>query len=629
MKTNKKGHFTPPPHLRKINYPLLFFILFAGATLTSCYDDNNISPLWAVVSDHEQRLSDLEEWQDQVNQNIESLQRLLNTTDYITAVTPLMEGGQEVGYTITFLNSDPINIYHGAQGDEGDKGEPGEQGDDGHTPQIGLTQGTDGNWYWTLDGELMLDKDNNPIRANGEDGQQGQQGQPGQSGASAPTPQIKLGSTIDSGAIGTDGGTVDPAAWYLSVDGGQTWYRITGDKGEQGDEGDKGDKGDAWLACAPEKSADGLYYTFTFSDDDNTDLSDNPTFKVPVYQAFSLGTGVLELNPGTSKEIDIVLPAGTTADDYRTLVAQITPEGTDGTYTDISTRAADAGGWSVEGDLQGKKVTVTAEATAQAAKALLRVTLIRNDGSEVTASCIVSLSHVIDEATKTYTVYTPQGLRAWADIYWDYNCTLAADIDMSGQTWPRIGGYSRTFDGAGHIIRNLNATTGFIDMLSSGGIVKNLLLVDANISGNAYAGGIVGNMIEGTVIACAVSGCTVKGMSCAGGIAGMTDIGLTCSVTACYAAFCKIQGQEATSGHIAGMGVLDSFSACYYDGIGNGLGGHQDQSGKVEWASNWPVAIIGKMNQLLSTHDYQWAENTDPATQATLPLVLVPNPTVQ
>ena len=190
MKTKKNGHFTPP-HLRKINYPLLFFILFAGASLTSCYDDNNISPLWAVVSDHEQRLSDLEKWQDQVNRNIASLQRLLNTTDYITAVTPLMEGGEEVGYTISFLNSDPINIYHGKKGDEGDKGEPGEQGDDGHTPQIGLTQGTDGNWYWTLDGELMLDKDNNPIRANGEDGQQGQQGQqgqPGQSGASAPTP---------------------------------------------------------------------------------------------------------------------------------------------------------------------------------------------------------------------------------------------------------------------------------------------------------------------------------------------------------------------------------------------------------------------------------------------------------
>ena len=578
-----------------------------------------------MVSDHEQRLSDLEEWQDQVNQNIASLQQLLNTTDYITSVTPLVEGGEEVGYTIQFLNSDPINIYHGKKGDEGDKGEPGEQGDDGHTPQIGLTQGTDGNWYWTLDGELMLDKDNNPIRANGEDGQQGQQGQqgqPGQSGASAPTPQIKLGSTIDSGAI-ADGGTVDPDAWYLSVDGGQTWYRITGDKGEQGDEGDKGDKGDAWLACAPEKSADGLYYTFTFSDDDNTDLSDNPTFKVPVYQAFSLGTGVLELNPGTSKEIDIVLPAGTTADDYRTLVAQITPEGTDGTYTDISTRAADAGGWSVEGDLQGKKVTVIAEATTQAAKALLRVTLIRNDGSEVTASCIVSLSHVIDEATKTYTVYTPQGLRAWADIYWDYNCTLAADIDMSGQTWPRIGGYSRTFDGAGHIIRNLNATTGFIDMLSSGGIVKNLLLVDANISGNSKAGGIVGNMMGGTVIACAVSECTVSGMDCAGGIAGAVDAEPN-SVIACYATSCDIKGPENTSGHIAGIAESTFFSVCYYDGAGNGLAGSsQLYPERVEQVNNnrWWEAL-GRMNQPLSTHDYQWTENTDSATKDFLPLVL-------
>ena len=261
----------------------------------------------------------------------------------------------------------------------------------------------------------MLDKDNNPIRANGEDGQQGQQGQPGQSGASAPTPQIKLGSTIDSGAI-ADGGTVDPDAWYLSVDGGQTWYRITGDKGEPGDEGDKGEQGDAFFADDPKLSDDGTHYTFTLSDDDNTDLSDNPTFKVPVYQAFSLGTGVLELNPGTN-EIDITLPAGTTADDYRALVAQITPEGADGTYTDISTRAGNAAGWSVEGDLQDPKVTVTAEATAQAAKALLRVTLIRNDGSELAASRIVSLPYVIDETTKTYTVYTPQGLLAWAAIY--------------------------------------------------------------------------------------------------------------------------------------------------------------------------------------------------------------------
>ena len=579
-----------------------------------------------MVSDHEQRLSDLEEWQDQVNRNIASLQQLLNTTDYITAVTPLVEGGEEVGYTIQFLNSDPINIYHGAQGEEGDKGE---QGDDGHTPQIGLTQGTDGNWYWTLDGELMLDKDNNPIRANGEDGQQGQQGQqgqPGQSGASAPTPQIKLGSTIDSGTIGTDGDTMQPDAWYLSVDGGQTWYRITGDKGEPGDEGDKGEQGDAFFADDPKLSDDGTHYTFTLSDDDNTDLSDNPTFKVPVYQAFSLGTGVLELNPGTT-EIEITLPAGTTADDYRALVAQITPEGEGGTFTDISTRADNAADWSVEGDLQGKKVTVTAEATAQVAKALLRVTLIRNDGSEVTASCILGLSYRIENGD-TYTVYTPQGLLAWASKSDDYNCTLAADIDMSGQTWPRIMGFDRTFDGAGHTIRNLTCSStmdaGFLLDLS-GGTVKNLLLVNATISGYGNVGGIVGRLLNGTVIACAVSGCKVSGNMDIGGIAGGSDG----TVTACYAASCSVTATESYAGQIAGI-VNGSINACYYDGDGNGIGlsNTGTSATRVDNVNGWQAAAQD-MNSQLAGNDYIWAVNPDEEARASLPLVLVPNPAVQ
>ena len=575
-----------------------------------------------MVSDHEQRLSDLEEWQDQVNRNIASLQRLLNTTDYITAVTPLMEGGEEVGYTITFLNSDPINIYHGKKGDEGEEGDKGEQGDDGHTPQIGLTQGTDGNWYWTLDGELMLDKDNNPIRANGEDGQQGQ---PGQTGASAPTPQIKLGSTLDTNAaVITDNGVVQPAAWYLSVDGGQTWYRITGDKGEQGDEGDKGDKGDSMFADDPKLSDDGTHYIFTLSDDDNTDLSDNPTIEIPVYRSLQIGngSGMFTLT-ATTQEITLTYPTGTEATDYRILVAQITPEGTDGTYTDIATRADDADGWSVEAKFNSDNTATLAITAGTSSNALLRVTLVKNDGSEVAASCIMSWQgYTIDAETSTYTVYTPQGLRAWAAIYWDYNCTLAADIDMSGQTWPRIGGYSRTFDGAGHIIRNLNATTGFIDMLSSGGIVKNLLLVDADISSNAHAGGIVGWMMGGTVIACAVSGCKVSGTNYAGGIAGAVDAEPN-SVIACYATSCDIKGPENTSGHIAGRGESVFFSACYYDGIGNGLGGRQDQPRLVEQVrqNSW-LEAMDSMNQQLSAHDYLWTVNTDPATQDDFPLVL-------
>ena len=163
--------------------PMAVFAL----SLAACSDDYDDTALWEQVNDNTSRIEALEQWQDEVNNNIAALQQLLNTTDYITSVTPVMKNGKEVGYTISFRNSDPITIYHGEKGDKGDKGDQGEQGEqgiqgepgkdgadgadgsdgkDGYTPQIGLTQQTDGNWYWTLDGELMLDPNGDPIRAN-------------------------------------------------------------------------------------------------------------------------------------------------------------------------------------------------------------------------------------------------------------------------------------------------------------------------------------------------------------------------------------------------------------------------------------------------------------------------------
>ena len=617
------------------------------------------------MNNHEDRLAALEQWQEETNHNIAAIQQLLNTTDCITAITPLMEGGQEVGYTITFLHSAPITIYHGKKGDKGDKGEQGDTGDkgeqgdkgdtgaDGHTPQIGLTQKEDGNWYWTLDGQLMTDPQGNPIRANGEDGKDGQDGtdgedgqdgtpgadgqpgQDGQDGTPAPTPQISLGSSLTTGTIMTDNGTKQADAWYLSVDDGQTWYRISGEDGEDGDPGPTGpqgptgptgpagatgDDGDSMFSQAPKLSDDGTHWTFY--------PKDGTPFDVPAYQTLIIGkgTGTLALSSMTT-EILLTYPTGTKVTDYRALVAQITPEGADGTYTDISTRADNAGGWSVEGDLQGPKVTVT----APGGNALLRVTLIRNDGSEVTASCIVSLPYVIDEETDTYTVYTPQGLRAWANNSREYDCILAADIDMSGQTWPKIESFARIFNGAGHTISNLNVTgdsdIGFIGHLK-GGTVKNLLLVDAINNGYISVGGIVGFQGGGTVIACAVSGCTVSGEVWIGGIAGENDD----TVTACYAASCSVTAtfDEETSGHITGNLLRGSINACYYDGEGNGIGigsGSGDAT-QVTGDITWQAAAEA-MNKQLAGNDYIWEVNTDKATKATLPLVLVPNPDVQ
>ena len=277
--------------------------------LAAC-DDYDDTALWNQVNDNTSRIEALEQWQDEVNNNIAALQQLLNTNDMITSVTPVTLGGEVTGYTIAFLHSDPITIYHGEKGDKGDKGDQGEQGEqgiqgepgkdgadgadgsdgkDGYTPQIGLTQQADGNWYWTLDGELMLDPNGDPIRANGDKGEQGDDGDKGDTGATgqpgtpAPTPQIKLGSSITSGTIETDNGTKDPDAWYLSVDNGKTWYRISGDKGDTGatgNPGQQGEQGDSFFTKAPE--VDKAAGTVTFY------LKGSESFTLPLYQGISI-----------------------------------------------------------------------------------------------------------------------------------------------------------------------------------------------------------------------------------------------------------------------------------------------------------------------------------------------------
>ena len=670
--------------------------------LAACSDDYDDTALWNTVNDHENRIAALEQWQDEVNNNIAALQQLLNTNDMITSVTPVMENGKEVGYTIAFLHSDPITIYHGEKGEKGDKGEqgiqgeqgvqgtPGKDGADGDTPVVGLLKGDDGNWYWTLDGELMTDPQGNPIRANGEDGKDGQPGQDGKPGADgeegepgapAPTPQIGLGSSIESGTIVTDNGVVQLDAWYLSVDGGATWYRISGDKGATGDKGDtgaqgpqgdqgeqgpqgiQGEQGDSWFACAPTLSEDGAYYIFTLADGDD-DPDNNPTIEVAAYQSLRIGTGTGTLAiTGATAEISLTYPDGTTADDYSALVTQITPEGADGTYTDISTRATDANGWSVEGDLANAKVTVV----AGSGKALLRVTLIRNNGDEVTASRIVEKpNYTVSEDGKTYTVYNAEGLIEWANAvnalvnqYLDLNCVLADDIEMQGKDFPVIckgnGGYdwyTGTFNGNGHTISNLtiNSEEDYIGFIRKGQdcTVQDVTFKNLSVTtSGANVGGILGTANGSTIVKnCHVIGGTIKsdkenGAGGMGGIIGFITSGdvevYACSssakiegtsyqgqggivgdnggtykyeggkITACYATGSFSNSSSQYVGAIAGGINYGEITACYWDMEDVTYGYYKTTDSGKEGVSegkifgdNWD-AVITTMNNALAS----------------------------
>lgn len=305
----------------------LTLLLLAALTFAACkYDD---SELWEQVNQNTEelaaqaaRIAALEAWQAETNTNIQALQTLLSTTDYITAVTPVVKDGVEVGFTISFLNTPAITIYHGTKGDKGDKGD---------TPQIGATQADDGNWYWTLNGELLTDTDGNPIRANGTQGEQGDQGP---AGDDAPLPQLATGKKLNEQQITTDSQNkdIEPDAIYLSVDGGKTWTRVSGEDGEKGDTGDTGPKGDSFFESVDTTNAD--YVIFKLA-------NNGSTFQVPRYTGISLTFNPTSLSLLYDEKATIQCTAGGSADFTPDNLFVVAPAGW---KADIAlTRAANTG----------------------------------------------------------------------------------------------------------------------------------------------------------------------------------------------------------------------------------------------------------------------------------------------
>ena len=197
---------------------VLFFALMLLA-LAGCYDD---SALWDEVKDHESRIVKLEELCAKMNSDISSLQTLLDAVqkgDCITSVVPVMQGNDEIGYTIVFSSGEIITIYHGKDGADG------QDGDDGSVPVIGVRKGTDGVYYWTVDGEWLLDSDGNRIRAVGADGNDGADGTDGKDGEDGKDGVD--GQDGKDGEDGKDGVTpilkIEEGYWYVSYDEEQTW----------------------------------------------------------------------------------------------------------------------------------------------------------------------------------------------------------------------------------------------------------------------------------------------------------------------------------------------------------------------------------------------------------------------
>ena len=115
----------------------------------------------------------------------------------------------------------------------------------------------------------------------------------------------------------------------------------------------------------------------------------------------------------------------------------------------------------------------------------------------------------------SYTVYNADGLLAWNKAVQkdeSINCTLTADIDLTGREWTRLDtwpGYSGVFNGQGHSITGLNfsaARFGLFLFLNQSGVIKNLQLIDVNLDGSSGGAAGMVDRNHGQIIACSVTG---------------------------------------------------------------------------------------------------------------------------
>ena len=227
----------------------------------------------------------------------------------------------------------------------------------------------------------------------------------------------------------------------------------------------------------------------------------------------------------------------------------------------------------------------------------------------------------------SYTVYNANGLKEWAEaVQTDptINCTLTADINLTGKEWTPVGNsgqtYNGTFDGQGHTITGLNISSpseavALFGDIGGAGKVMNLQLKDVTYKGSTAMGGIAhGN--NGTITACSVMG-TLTNTTNNGAVGGIAAINFG-TITACW-----FNGTITGGSNVSGIAVFNlnagsydgKITACYWsgDGISNGVWGGHDINGttKVDNSTvTWQTAV-GDMNAALTGNDYQWKLGTD------------------
>ena len=182
-------------------------LVFAAA---ACYDDAFI---WKAVNTNTTKIEALEKQVNQINQDISDLKIILAALKEKDFVAEVYQLPDDAGYVIIFDSGKSISINNL------------KDGSDGKTPAISVAKGSDGCWYWTINGSWLLDSQGNKVSAGGAD---------------AVTPMLKI----------------EDGCWFISYDSGKTWEKLGNATGEDG----------GTLFKSLTEDADNIYITMTNGD---------------------------------------------------------------------------------------------------------------------------------------------------------------------------------------------------------------------------------------------------------------------------------------------------------------------------------------------------------------------------
>ncbi len=169
---------------------LLFLIAPALLLLAGCqYDDANV---WRELERQKGLITELTQRVENLNSEVQNFKTLVGAVQGNVFVKKVQKNAD--GYLISFSDGSSITVKDGA---------PGAPGAPGETPVVGVKADEDGIYYWTLNGEWILDASGNKMRVAGDDGTDGV------------TPVLKY---------------EDPD-WMVSYDNGENWEAIPGAQG--------------------------------------------------------------------------------------------------------------------------------------------------------------------------------------------------------------------------------------------------------------------------------------------------------------------------------------------------------------------------------------------------------------